>query len=221
MGRRRQKPTQSIYDDIDLDTATLIADFPWLTDPQRRAKLVAVICETAEISEVHCINTNGIVEAKIVADRAFQELLPRLYRRAYIRGDYPITDTESALRDAVNALIDILRMLPTQVENRIYHALEEVWNCVRWKGRLPSQVRASLDKEHGLPPEKRGRRISRRMLAIEAAKMKEQNPKLSWMQIAQKLCRCGKGQHDSRCRDNLRQGVIALKKESKLHRGVF
>ena len=81
--------------------------------------------------------------------------------------------------------------------DEITRELQRVEELLRWKPR-------------GSPPK-------RRPDAVSALELKLANPKLSWTNLARKMCRCEKAErekdgHDFRCRERLRQEVNALKK---------
>ncbi len=75
-------------------------------------------------------------------------------------------------------------------------------------------VRKRIEKTYRIVL-RRGRTATRLTAAKNALRMKEENPRLSLMQITRKVCQCGKEQHDHQCRENLRQGIIKLKKQTK------
>ena len=56
-----------------------------------------------------------------------------------------------------------------------------------------------------------GRPIEHRDLAIRALELKSADRPPTWAEIAQKLCPCGKTQHDDTCAKNIRRNVNRLK----------
>ncbi len=57
----------------------------------------------------------------------------------------------------------------------------------------------------------RGRPIVRRHVVAAALEMKENNPHLSRVELAQRFCPCGKTTHDSKCAQRLRRDIQRLK----------
>jgi hypothetical protein len=58
----------------------------------------------------------------------------------------------------------------------------------------------------------RGRPAKTRQVYIKALEIKVSDPTKSWMVLARQLCHCGRPQHDRKCSDNIRRGVVFLKK---------
>jgi hypothetical protein len=55
----------------------------------------------------------------------------------------------------------------------------------------------------------------RRIVAVQALEMRRCQPRKSWMQVAIACCNCNKIKHDERCKQVLRQEVMALERVLK------
>lgn len=58
----------------------------------------------------------------------------------------------------------------------------------------------------------RGRPAKTRHAYIKALELRLNEPTKSWMDVARQLCHCERRQHGLKCSDNIRRGVILLKK---------
>lgn len=57
-----------------------------------------------------------------------------------------------------------------------------------------------------------GRHLSTGKLALRALELKQSDSKLwTWQRVADELCKCGKQNHDSCCKENLRQAARSLR----------
>jgi len=57
---------------------------------------------------------------------------------------------------------------------------------------------------------RRGRPVSNRLPVLLAFERKQVDPRVSWMRLARKYCRCGKITHDFKCRERIRIQAMEL-----------
>lgn len=171
-------------------------------------------CELPEIFEVK----GQMAETKLDLAAILPFAFYWLYRQAL---RIPRTESEeihglNALEIALNCFATYLPQLLKRTELNLKRAqteaLLEAFNAEDAFRRIPQKWRKQIEREYQISL-KRGHPLTREPLARKALEMKTANPKLSWMRIAQKLCDCGNREHDYRCKENIRQGVTALKKK--------
>jgi len=106
--------------------------------------------------------------------------------------------------------IRIFKRMPSA---KLLADIGEIYDWLRHPDPHPSESYLHMQRKWIKRP--RGRQSTRRPFALLACEAKQADPKVSWMVLARKLCPCGKERHDAGCRDNLRQGVMLLKKMMK------
>lgn len=117
----------------------------------------------------------------------------------------------------------------TAIAHQIRTTAEEIAELANWiyAPRKPLTVDQALQlanevRDVGYPPEEikrtfemsqkreKGRPADKRRIVLAAFDLRRQQPQPSWQQIANQLCTCGKSKHDWKCREAVRQGVIAF-----------
>ena len=192
-------------------------DFPDILNREYITNMLGVICKCSGIYRNYRVSLDGMLDAQINSVTIIKNLLPFLYCHCLknIQGQ----DKWKALQKAYVMLIDILKYLKENTESFLNQGLEEATNLTIYtqgqSGGSLKEVKKFLERKYSIPL-KKGRKATRLPIARQALAMKNQNPRMSWMQITNKLCRCGKPIHDYNCKENIRRGVSDLKKMLKL-----
>jgi len=125
-------------------------------------------------------------------------------------------------------VLEVIRLKPTAKRQKELKSLtDEIWELSGWLAPMTPDnrdgtVEVLIELGSKLPYwfvkrlEKMGRSVGRpatkRHVLIQALELKQLNPRISWREIAFKLCDCGKEKHDGYCSESIRHGVIPLKK---------
>jgi hypothetical protein len=199
--------------------------FPETVLLDRIKPIIANHIAKMSLDEVCTVKGRMGIEAQLNLGVIIPFALYWLYRNALHMPDteplaiHQVKALKTALRCLDTYLPQLIKRTELNLNRTMAEAMLHAFNVDPAFRRIPQKWQKSIERRYRISL-KRGHPLTRELAARKALEMKTDNPKFSWMQIAQRVCHCEKRAHDWSCRENLRQGVIILKKKMK-NGGVF
>jgi hypothetical protein len=129
-----------------------------------------------------------------------------------LKGKLPVEEAKIKAAQCVRVANEINELCGLIYPPRDPLSLDEAFNFaqgIRALGLNQDQINEAFAMAR---KKRKGRPATMRSRSIQALEMKLNDPTKSWMFLAMRLCPCNQPEHNTQCRENLRQGVIALKR---------
>jgi hypothetical protein len=198
--------------------------FPQTVNPHTLKSIIVAHLTERDLQEIRNLKGALGMEAQLNFETIIPFALYWFYRQALRipSTEPPAIRQLNALETALQCLDEYILQLIKRTELMLQRASEEAMFFAFEQEpafkQMAQKWRKSTERNYRIAL-KRGHPLTREISVRRALELKSANPKLSLMQLAQKVCNCGKKVHDLSCRENLRQGIKTMKKKMKAKGG--